>query len=441
MNEGNGASGLESYVRQSLLSMPKTPPLFILLDVKSRPRLDVLRRYVELGVLPDPIALGGKDAVDKKLLELPESERPPGLQRWDEWGAPKVSSAVYLTLHRWVLRGRVARLCPFGFLIRLARLCCYASSISRGKKGAPGQSPWHARKMEHELMAWMLAMRMLDSVDVALNVMERDVNWRDPILAQEQRKHGSAEIALPPPVTDVSKTGVKSLLYGSQSKPGEWHMSRLSCRTSFLPNISGDLYSIVESGVTKDDNDMLQSRDDALFNEGWVMDVGKVERDTKLTVQKYGGLGYIDMKTALYGIPNSGTLKLWLPYEGHDKNAKKPDENDSASEYFNAVILCEVNEKRGDNECKMISDLTFRLGGSPVLAGDVSQVEDVASYLKKNICIRVNVPADAKVSSKRGNTDFGLSLEVTVSGTGVSREKGACSISHVIWENQCGHST
>ncbi len=27
---------LESYVRQSLLSMPKTPPLFILLDVKSR---------------------------------------------------------------------------------------------------------------------------------------------------------------------------------------------------------------------------------------------------------------------------------------------------------------------------------------------------------------------------------------------------------------------
>ena len=105
MNEGNGASGLESYVRQSLLSMPKTPPLFILLDVKSRPRLDVLRRYVELGVLPDPIALGGKDAVDKKLLELPESERPPGLQRWDEWGAPKVSSAVYLTFYRWVPPG------------------------------------------------------------------------------------------------------------------------------------------------------------------------------------------------------------------------------------------------------------------------------------------------------------------------------------------------
>jgi hypothetical protein len=395
MNEGNGASGLESYVRQSLL-MPKSPPLFIMLDVKSSQRLDILQRYFDLGVLPDPIALGGKDAVDKKLLQLPESERPPGLQKWDEWGAPK---------------------------------------------GAPGQSPWHAKKMEHELMAWMLAMRLLDSVEVALDLMERDLNWRDPIIAREQRHRGSAEIVLPSPVTDVSKTGVSSLLHGSKSSPDKWHMNRISCRTSFLPNIAGDLNSVVEFGVAKDDNDMLQSRDDALFDMGWVMDVGKVERDTKLTVQKYGGLGYIDMKTALYGTPKSGTIKFWLPYESYDKNTKTPDENANASEYFNAVILCEVNEKRGDKECKMISDLSFRLGGLLVAKDDVFQVEDVASYLKKNICIRVNIPADAKLSFKNGRTDFGLSLEVAVSGAGVSRENGACSISHIIWENKCSHYT
>jgi hypothetical protein len=377
--------------------MPKTPPLFIILDVKSRQRLNLLQHYVDVGALPDPIALGGKDAVDRGLLELPESERPPGLRRWDEWGAPK---------------------------------------------GAPGQSPWHARKMEHELMAWMLAMRILDSMEVALDVMERDRNWRDPIIAQEQRRRGSEHIVLPPPVTDVSNTGMASLLHGYESGPDEWHMNRISCRTSFLPNISGDLNSVVEAGVTEDDNDMLQSRDDALFDGGWVMDVGKVERDTKLTVQKYGGLGYIDMKTALYGIPKSGTVKFWLPYESDDnKNAKTPDEDASASKYFNAVILCEVNEKRGDKECKMTSDLSIRLGGSLVTDGGVSQVEDVASYLKKNICVRVNIPADAKVSFKSGGTDVGLSLEVAVSGTGVSRENGACSISHVIWENKCDHST
>jgi len=392
MNEGNGASGLEAYIRQSLM-MPKSPPLFILLDVKSRPRLDMLQRYVDLGGLPDPIALGGKDAVDKRLLQLPEQERPSGLQKWDEWGAPL---------------------------------------------GAPGQSSWHAKKMEHELMAWMLVMRMLESIDVALDVMERDVNWRDRIITEQQR---SSKNVLPSPVIDGSKNWESSLLHGTETKPGEWHMSRISCRTSFLPNISGDLNSIIQSGVTKDDEDMMQIRDNSLFNGGWVMDVGKVERETKLKVQTYGGLGYIDMKIALYGIPSSGTLNFWLPYEGHDNDAGEthpPDENASASEYFNSVILCEVNEKRGDEECKMVSDLMLRLGGAAVSEGDVSQVTEVASYLKKNICIRLGVPADARIS-KNGKSDFGLSLEVAVSGAKVSRENGACSISHVIWENKCGH--
>ncbi|KAL7542174.1 hypothetical protein ACHAXR_011579 [Thalassiosira sp. AJA248-18] len=390
MNEGNGASGLESYVRQSLM-MPKSPPLFVLLDMK-RPRLDLLQKYVNLGVLPDPIALGGRDAVDKKLLQLPEGERPSGLQKWDEWGAPK---------------------------------------------GAPGQSPWHPKKMEHELMGWMLVVHMLDALDVALEVMEKDINWRNAIIAQEQQR--DKKIALPPPITDASNTGVASLLHGSalQSDSSKWHMNHISCRTSFLPNTSGDFNSIVESGVTKDDEDMLQARDDSLFDGGWVMDVGKLERDTKLKVQKYGGLGYIDMKTALYGIPSSGTLKLWIPYEGRTKSTTQPDDNAGASKYFNAVVLCEVNEKRGDKECNMMSDLGFRVGDAAVSKDHVSQVKGVASYLKKDICIRVEIPEEAQISVKGGeNHGFGLAVEITVTGAGVSRENGACSISHVIWENQ-----
>ena len=388
MNEGNEASGLESYLRQSL-TLPKSPPLFVLLDVKNRARLDILQRYVNLGVLPDPVALGGKDAVDSKLLELSEDERPKGLKKWDEWGAPL---------------------------------------------GAPGQSPWHAKKMEHELMAWMLAMRILDALDVVLDVMEKDVDWRIPILAllEEQQKRGVAEVVvLPPPITDVDTTGVPSLLHGSKSTTNEWHQGRISCRTSFLPTISGDLNSIVESGVTRDDADMLQPRGDELFKGGWVMDVGKLERDTKLKVQAYGGLGYIDMKTALYGIPSSGTLRFWLPYEGYSI----PVENASASEYFNAIVVCEVNEKRGDKECNMIADLAFRMGGADVPKGDVLQVKHVASYLKKDICIRVMMPPEAKISLKHGSSNFGLALEVKVTGNAVTRENGPCSISHVIWEN------
>lgn len=293
--------------------------------------------------------------------------------------------------------------------------------------------------MEHELIGWVLAMHMLDALDAAMDIMEKDADWRKTILLEERKTRQAAAAALlPPPVTDVTKTGVASMLHGTVSGTDKthWHMNHISCRTSFLPNISGDLDSIVVSGVTEVDEDMLKSRDDALFDGGWVMDVGKMERETKLKVQKYGGLGYIDMKTALYGIPSSGTLKFWLPYEGDEGSS-----SEVASNYFDGLVVCEVNEKRGDKECKMTSDLDFRVGGVDVPSDGVSQVKEVASYLKKDICIRVDIPNEAKVStSVDGTGGLGLTVEVSVSGTGVTREGGACNISHVIWENKGANS-
>ena len=285
-------------------------------------------------------------------------------------------------------------------------------------------------------MGWMLTMHMLDALEAALEEMEHNAEWRKEILEEEQQ---SKQRSLPPPVTKVSQTDATSMLYGHSlpSDGSKWSMNHISCRTSFLPNISGNMTSIVVSGVTKDDNDMLQPRGDALFNGGWVMDVGKLERDTKLKVQKYGGLGYIDMKTALYGVPSSGTLRLWLPHERREDNMPTPEENARASQHFKAVVLCEVNEKRGDRECRMVSDLALTVGGVSVPTSGISQVEEVASYLKKKICIRVEVPTKAKLSVKKGDKDtVGLAVDVTVTGKGVSRENGACSISHVIWENQ-----
>ena len=212
-------------------------------------------------------------------------------------------------------------------------------------------------------------------------------------------------------------------------------MNKVSCRTSFLPTISGKLESIVESGLAKDDEDMLQARDDSLYDGSWVMDVGKLERDTKIKVQKYGGLGYIDMKTALYGIPSSGTLRIKIPHERHaDEGGVSPSAGESADKYFHSVVLCEVNEKRGDDECKMTHDLDIKLGGESVPKSDISQVKGVASYLKKDICIRIGIPAEATILLD--GQEPGLLLEITVSGKNVSRENGACSISHVIWENK-----
>ena len=152
-----------------------------------------------------------------------------------------------------------------------------------------------------------------------------------------------------------------------------------------------------------------------------------------MKVQKYGGLGYIDMKTALYGIPSSGTLKLWLPYELSATNPVQSTGDIQARIYFNSVVLCEVNEKRGEKECNMVSDLAFEVGGVAVAKAGVTQIKGVASYLKKDICTRLDIPTDAKLSTK-GNA-FGLPLDITVTRSDVSRENGACSISHVIWEH------
>jgi len=384
MNEGNGGSGLESYLRHGLSSMDSTSssPMFLMVDTKA-PRLKVLQYYVDKGYLVDPLALGRGDAVKQTLLNLPNDKRPTGLQKWDEWGAPK---------------------------------------------GSPGQSPWHPKKMEHELMGWMLAMYFVESVDVALDIMTSDEDWRESVLHQNGVYSAANKESLPPPMTDVSDTGVSSVLHGVKKSDEEWIMPPVSCRTSFLPNISGHLESIVVSGLTKDDEDMIKPRDDALFNGGWVMDVGKVERETKEKVNKFGGLGYIDMKTALYGIPSSGTLKLWLPQEGSSNNKN----SDDATDYFKSIVFCEVNEKRGAKECNTISDIEFRVGGSVVLKEQVKQIHSVASYLKKDICIHIDIPHSAKISLKDGVT--GLDVEATVVNTEVSRENGACSISHVIWQ-------
>ena len=227
-----------------------------------------------------------------------------------------------------------------------------------------------------------------------------------------------------------------------------WHMDPVSCRSNFLPNINGHMSEIIISGKAEETGDDLTERTDEKYQSGWVVDVGEVERTTKLKAARVGegGLGYIDMKFALYGIPESGTLKLSLPFEGsvhdHKHNLKS---NMKASHWFEALVFCEVNEKRGPKECKTEEDLTFIVGG--VKSSSVTKITSVASYLKKNICINVEIPKDAVVSKvvNSDEEDTGLlppkhdtvelSIEVSVTGKHVTRKNGACSISQVIWQS------
>lgn len=113
-----------------------------------------------------------------------------------------------------------------------------------------------------------------------------------------------------------NKDAVSALMYGlGQNGDYGVQQQKIHCRTSFLPAVNHEKFlpSVVVSGLADSPQDMMQERSDELYKSGWVLDVSKVERDTKRKVDRCGGLGYIDMKVALYGIPESGTLQLWLP--------------------------------------------------------------------------------------------------------------------------------
>ena len=255
MNEGNGAEAFEVYLRQGISNLAKRP-MMIMLDTK-KSRVDLLKAYYKNGVLTDSIAVGRGEVVNEKLLKLTEEDKPIGFQNWDVWGAPK---------------------------------------------GSPGQSNWHPKYMEHELIGWMIAMHFIDAVEAALIKLESVEKDSSIDLGIKEEDHQSLVI-LPEPVTGIPKghpdAAATDILYGTPlGEKDEWHMDPVSCRSNFLPNINGHMSEIVVSGMAQEIGDDLMDKTDEAYKSGWVLDVGKVERDTKRKVAKVGngGLGYIDMK-------------------------------------------------------------------------------------------------------------------------------------------------
>jgi len=292
----------------------------------------------------------------------------------------------------------------------------------------------------------MLAMHLLEAVETAAQIMKNDPNWRQNSVISSE---GQGQFKLPPPQTNPLDSEMK-LLDGREVSEGSWQLNAVSCRTSFLPVVADTktLSSIVVSGVAEDDGDATKSKDDSLYSTGWVIDVGKVERDTKRKVEKKGGMGYIDMKLALYGISESGSVRFWLPYEG-DKTVSG-EATAAAQNYFDTIVVCEVNEKRGNKECKMDADVQFTVGG--IESKETKKIQSIASYLKKEICVQIPVPERAVITKRKdvkesdsglsgnisseGNADdIGIFLDAEVTNSAVSRADGACSISHVVWEH------
>jgi hypothetical protein len=407
MNEGNGAAVMESYLRLSQKALNEKQPMMIVLD-KNPQRRKLLQDYADLGILHDGIMLSrAGEVIPKKVLEMEDGvNKPLGLHKWDDFGAPQ---------------------------------------------GCPGKSSWHPKKAEHEFLGYLLAMHFVDTLERALE-MSHGWEAKDSFLAATDRLLLPKPLMTPP---ENNPDAVTQLLYGhlEEDGSGNYELHDLSCRTSFLPAQDHEkvLPSVVVNGLAQSEEfkDIMLERPDSLYQSGWVLDVSKIERDTKKKVEKCGGLGYIDMKIALYGIPESGVLRMWLPYEG-TKDHGAGDEDTSAHNYFDDLILCEANEKREDAACRLDRDLQITTGGQAVTG---QMVNGAGVYLKRQTCLHVEIPEGAQVTAlsdlktssgeelssedrARLSSDanaIGLVVDLTASSA-VTRANGACCVSHIVWE-------
>jgi hypothetical protein len=444
MNEPNGqASILEAYIRHAILATSSsddsnTPPLILVLDTHPN-RCALLQKYVQAGYLGDALCVGmAKDALkntpyasvlqSSSSSSLPDDDLPRGLQHWHDFGA--------------------------------APSC-------------PGRGNWHPKYQEHALIGWLVAMYFVDTLEVALDILSQEATtWRTKY-GPDPAKTGSPprRVEFGPPMEVVppnNHPNVTSLLYGhvvgsqtATTTAKQYQMHAVQCRTNFLPatDATNDLVSIVvaglASGAANAAADILSPRSDTMYASGWVVDVSDVERDTKIKVEACGGLGYVDMKIALYGIPSSGPLQLWLPVVDAKNQRNRNNDRDNAQQYVSELIVCEANEKRPKSACQLDTDLQYTVGGVVVATAAVSWIHGATEYLKRPTCVHVGIPESATLTpwsdqvataataktprraAHRNDADkaaFGLSVAIRVSNAKVTREGGACCLSHVVWE-------
>lgn len=305
------------------------------------------------------------------------------------------------------------------------------------------------------MIGWLIAMHFIAAMERAVQIQENPK--QHVVMAEYKRKLSSSPSYTKPlsPRLPENDKEVTELLYG-HSNDGNYVMKDLSCRTSFLPatDHSRTLPSVVVSGLAEAQLDIMVERTDEHYKEGWLLDVSKVERDTKRKVERCGGLGYIDMKIALYGVPDSGKLRLWLPFEGpsHDHHGHGNGIDDTnAKHWFDDLIICEANEKRDASACTLDQDMDVTIGG--VAVSSIHPIKGAGEYLKRTTCVNIGVPEGATVTKlgnvrttdgrplskddkkKFGGKDnvLGLVVDITAKPK-VTRSNGACCLSHIVWE-------
>ena len=120
---------------------------------------------------------------------------------------------------------------------------------------------------------------------------------------------------------------------------------------------------------------------------------------------------------------------------GGQKLSPSQTEIVSAANAFTTIILCESNEKKGPMACNMVTDMSYRVGGSEVETENVKPIDAHGfNYLGRSICVHVKIPSDARTSYNNGVN--GVTLELSVSNKRIRTKEVACNLSHVVWQSK-----
>ncbi|CAJ1949705.1 unnamed protein product [Cylindrotheca closterium] len=402
MNEAGGVpEGLEAYVRHMIATYTKdnmSVPKLIVKDTHMAPmRRRVLHEYANL--VPDSVVLH-TDPATKPFLERYEEYRPIGFQDWRKFGAPH---------------------------------------------GAPGQAAHHPALKEHELLGWILAMHFLTALEYKMMAGSNLSCLTEKTLPK-----------LPPPVSDKLTNTTNPIydpvLFGHKVSADEWKINPIQCGTTFQPILKGDLSELVVNGSIAEDLDALLPKSQYYYNQGWVLDMSEGIKAAMRKLSTYeDNLGFIDSKEAYYGLFESPHLNLLLPYSGRGKGEGDGEEKGNlqpgqeANNWFESIILCQVNEQREDNECDFGRDVGVSIGGVNVTDISPYMMEmGGTTYLGKKVCSHIPIPNGAVLTSHNtlaGKADLeldqmGLLVEVFVTNKHIVHAKQACSISHVVWEEK-----
>ena len=407
MNEAGGdPSGLEAYLRHAL-QLPSQPMLIVKDTHTATERRELLREYVDLGILRDPLVVH-TDPAARPFLDRREEHRPEGFREWRKFGSPP---------------------------------------------GAPGQVLHHPAVKEHIFIASILAMHFLAALELFVLVESGvQLQLKCPFVFKDDIRRTD----LPQPILPEALNPTKpweSILFGERVGNGDaWRMNPVHCRTSFEPNVFGDLSDVVVSGTVADEIDIMLPKSKMFYNRGWVLDLSDGEKKAKRKLDRFGGLGFLDSKKAYYALRTSRSLRLLLPFYP-PRGGDAPKIGDQATDWFKSILWCEVNEKRGQAACKTETDVHFQIGTLNVTRV-VGMDAPGGLYLGNKVCTYLTVPHGARLTNrkilKQNETSrlivpvdlneevtdelVGLVVEATVMNQHIIHREDACSVSHVVWE-------